>query len=234
MGCGNCCNFALFGERHYDPNQPTIPAHDATIGIIAHELGHSAFGLPDLYNTFNPSSGGIGYFGLMGSGTWTYANSSQFAGQTPVHMSAWSKFYKGWTIPDNTLGSKVMNATSLNSYNTLIIENNEKCYLLENRDNSGYDRGLFALSGTFGGGLAIWEIDETKTTSTNIYYNNVNIDTLNKGVDLVEAQSGTIDYGTGGDENALYYDGNNNSFTTSTANISNISVRSSAMTLDVN
>lgn len=228
MGCANGGNFALFGERHNADNP-----HDATIGIIAHELGHSAFGLPDLYNTFNQSSA-IGYFGLMGTGTWTYSSSEEFAGQTPVHMSAWSKLYNGWTTPDNTIGSKVMNATSLNSYNTVIIEDNEKCYLLENRDNSGYDRGLFALSGTFNGGLAIWGIDESKTTSNNIYYNNVNTDTLNKGVDLVEAQVSTIDYGGAGDANDLFYDGNNNSFTSSNANITNISVPGSAMTLNVN
>ena len=44
LSCDNKGNFAIFGERH-DVENP----HDATIGIIAHELGHSTFNLPDLY-----------------------------------------------------------------------------------------------------------------------------------------------------------------------------------------
>ena len=51
-------------------NSP-VPAIDATIGVMAHELGHAYFDLPDLYDTTNTSSG-IGAFGIMGGGVWGY------------------------------------------------------------------------------------------------------------------------------------------------------------------
>lgn len=225
MSCINNGNFALFGEKHNVANP-----HDATIGIIAHELGHSAFSLPDLY-----LGGGIGNFGLMGSGMWGYADNTEDDGQTPVHMTAWSKFYNDWiTLDDNTTGQKTINATSSSSYNVVKVPNGEKYLLLENRDNSGYDRGLYMLDGTFNGGLAIWEIDETKTTQTHIDLNSVNSDSSNQGVYMLDAQGGFISDGVGGNENALFYNQNVASYSTSQASITNISVRGSVMTLDVN
>jgi len=227
MSCENDGNYAMFGEKHNKVNP-----HDATIGIIAHELGHSAFNLPDLYNTYNYNDGGIGYFGLMGGGTWTQKNVFEYAGETPVHMTAWSKVYTGWITPDKTNGSKVMNATSLNSFNVVKIPiNSNEYYLLENRDNSGYDRGLFMLGGEFNGGLAIWKIDETKLTDYKINDNSVNNDIYNRGVDLIEAARANIDFGGNGHEKNLFYYGNVNSL--SNAGVSNISVRGETMTLEV-
>ena len=228
MGCQNGGNFALFGERH-DISHP----HDATIGIIAHELGHATFDLPDLYNTLNPNSGGIGYFGLMGSGTWGMQNSVDYAGNTPVHFSAWSKIYNGWLQATQSTGNITLNASSSSSYNVVKIPiNTTSYYLLENRNNSGYDKGLYSLSGHFDGGVALWKIDTTKLTAQHFDNNNVNADTQSKGIDLVEAQVSSIDNtGGGGDENALYYEGNNNSFSTL---ITNISQRGSSMSLNIN
>jgi len=229
MGCENEGNFALFGEKH-DKARP----HDATIGIIAHELGHSAFNLPDLYNTKNPSSGGVGYFGLMGAGTWTQKNIHEFPGDTPVHMSAWSKLQTGWITPDLATTSEVtLNATSLNSYNSLKIPiNNDEYYLLENRDNSGYDRGFFMLDGTFKGGVAIWHVNNTQLTQAKITANEVNINNYNKGLDLIEASFNNIDSGGDGHAKNLFYDGHINNF--SNAGISNISAPGTTMTLDLN
>jgi len=227
MGCANRGNFALFGEQH-DKSDP----HDATIGIIAHELGHSTFSLPDLYNTAG-SSGGIGYFGLMGAGLWTTKNSSEHAGATPVHLSAWSKVYNGWVTPTEDSGSTSLYETSSSNYNVIKIPiSANNYYLLENRNNSGYDRGLYSLTGTFNGGMAIWHIDENKLTTTKVETNTVNTDTANKGVDLVEAISGTIDSsGGGGDEKALFYSPNVEAFGTK---VTNISTRGSSMTLNIN
>jgi M6 family metalloprotease-like protein len=228
MGCQNGGNFALFGERH-DISHP----HDATIGIIAHELGHATFGLPDLYNTANVNSGGVGYFGLMGSGTWARQNSVEFAGNTPVHFTAWSKIYNGWLNATSSTGNVTLYASSSSSYNVVKIPiNATSYYLLENRGNSGYDKGLYSLSGNFDGGMALWKIDKTKLTTQHFEDNNVNADTQNKGVDLVEAQASNIDSsGAGGDEDALYYEGNKNSFSTL---ITNISQRGSSMSLNIN
>jgi len=228
LNCQDGGNFAIFGERHniYDP-------HDATIGIIAHELGHATFNLPDLYNTSNPDEGGIGYFGIMGSGTWARKDNNEYAGATPSHFTAWCKIYNNWIEPivvNNT--QAVLNETSSLNYNILKIPiDDTKYYLLENRNNSGYDRSLASLSGIFNGGIAIWKVDETKLTKSYIDANNVNADTENKGVDLVEAVDGDIDkFGDGGDENALYYDTNKNYFSTL---VTNISQRGSSMSLDI-
>ena len=231
MGCANDGNFALFGERHNKSNP-----HDATIGIIAHELGHSAFSLPDLYNV-SSSYGGIGLFGLMDSGTWAKKNSSEFAGQTPTHMSAWSKTYTGWITPEDineTNTTHILNATSLNSYNTIKIPiNANEYYLLENRDNSGYDQGLTMLGATFDGGLAIWHINELKLTDYYLDINEVNTVNSDKAVDLVEAANANIDSGGYGDEKNLFYSGNVDLFNVNT-NITNISIPEETMTLDVN
>jgi M6 family metalloprotease-like protein len=228
MGCTDKGNFALFGEKHDTRSSYT---HDATIGIIAHELGHSAFHLPDLYNT-TENTGGIGYFGLMGAGTWTQQSSSEYPGNTPTHFCAWSKYYNGWVTPKTVSGSTTLTETNSLDYDVIKIPiNATSYYLLENRNNSGYDKGLYMLDGVFDGGIAIWEIDETKLTSTYFDANTVNADTDNKGVDLVEAVLGTIDTkADGGDENALYYEGNVDSFLNL---VDNISQRAPIMGLNV-
>jgi len=220
MGCNNNGNYAIFGEKHNISNP-----HDATIGIIAHELGHAAFNLPDLY-----LGGGIGAFGLMGAGTWGMASSSQYAGQTPVHMSAWSKEFNNWIVPDEINGSIVINDTKSTNYNIIKIQNGTKHFLIENRANRGYDRGLFILDGSFAGGIAIWDIDESKITQANLDNNSIN--SLPRGVSLINAQGGYVS--GNGNENALFYDVNINSFLSGNANITNISVRGAAMTLDIN
>ena len=46
LGCVGNGSYTVFGERHHDSLNDS---HDATVGIIAHELGHGAFNLPDLY-----------------------------------------------------------------------------------------------------------------------------------------------------------------------------------------
>jgi M6 family metalloprotease-like protein len=233
MSCADDGNFALFGERHYYPPDSTDVEHDATIGIIAHELGHSAFHLPDLYNTQDPNTGGVGIFGLMGGGTWSAKNSSEYPGATPSHFSAWSKVYNRWITPTIEHGTSAT-LTGTSSIETNIIKipiDNSNYYLLENRDNNGYDRGLYTLDGHFKGGIAIWKIDETKLTSNYLFYNAVNADNSHKGVDIVEAYLGNIDSAAAyGDENALYYDGNKNYFLNL---VSDISAPGSVMNLNI-
>ena len=235
MGCQNQGNFALFGELHniYMP-------HDATIGIIAHELGHSAFSLPDLYNTSNPNIGGIGYFGLMGSGLWTFKDNEEYAGETPVHFSAWSKVFNGWVTPTEDSGSTSLHESASNNYNVIKLPiNADEYYLIENRNNSGYDKGLYILDyddkdGPFNGGMAIWHINENKLTSYYLDNNTVNAETSDKGVDLVEAANESLDDGGIGHEKALFYYLNVDSYTNNETVITNISERNSTMTLNIN
>ncbi len=87
--------YTMFGEAH-----ATLPGstnkHQATIGIMSHELGHLMLGLPDMYDT-NGGSNGIGDWGLMGSGSWTYTGT--WPGDSPAHLSAWSKVATNFTDP---------------------------------------------------------------------------------------------------------------------------------------
>ena len=208
MGCSSSGNFSLFGERH--------GTHDATIGIIAHELGHAAFALPDLYD-IEYDSAGIGFFGMMGYGNWGQKSIADLPGNTPVHFSAWSKVANGWITPETSSGvastDVTLNETTSHAYNVVKLPiNSDEYFLLENRNNSGYDRGLFALNGTFDGGVAIWHIDESIINS-NYSSNTVNSDEAHKGVDLEEANMAELDTSNGiGHDKNLYYAENIDTF----------------------
>ncbi|MEA2099069.1 MAG: M6 family metalloprotease domain-containing protein [Campylobacterota bacterium] len=226
MGCQNQGNYALFGEKH-NMRAPS----DATIGVIAHELAHSALGLPDLYNT-NDETGGIGLFGIMGAGAWATKNGYEEPGNTPTHFTPWSKIFTGWVTPVEDLGSVSLAQTATDSYNIIKIPiSANHYYLLENRNNSGYDQGLYSLAGVFDGGVAIWHINQNKLTYENFELNNVNGNTNDKGVDLIEAKDTGIDYNTNGGATALFYKPNMTAFGTKVTNISTIG---SIMTLNIN
>ncbi len=228
MGCAYKGNFAIFGEKH-NIQKP----HDATIGIIAHELAHAAFSLPDLYNT-SSFLGGIGSFGIMGSGIWTNANSNDFYGTTPTHFTAWSKIYAGWVTPVETDGYVSLIETASDDYNILKIPiSANHYYLIENRNNSGYDRGLYSLNGTFKGGIAIWHINQNQLTEENFNNNSVNNNTSDKAVDLIEAEDTGIDFGNAGGEKALFYSPHIDFFEENSLKITNITQRGSTMSLNI-
>jgi len=250
MGCSQNGNYAIFGERH--KNDPTYPDHDATVGIIAHELGHSALSLPDLYDVSNRSAG-IGAFGIMATGSWGQVHFGDYPGQSPSHFSAWSKIDVGWFTPElytnTTDKSATLNASHLNTYNILKVPiTSTEYFLLENRSTSGYDEGIKELvTGTYMGGIAIWHID-ADVIALKEPSNSVNGDENHKGVDLEEADNPVMDANSRnfGDAKNLFYNGNKTAFTpNSTPNsdgylssgtgiyIENITVASNTMTLDI-
>ncbi len=222
--------YAVFGELH-DIASP----HNATIGIIAHELGHAVFNLPDLYNTTpGATTGGIGIFGLMGAGTWTRKDAQELYGSTPVHMCAWSKSYIGWVQPEVLSDtSATLNESASSSYNVIKLPiSANHYYLLENRNDSGYDRGLRYLDGDFKGGMLIWHIDQTKLTVDHFENNTVNADTSDKGVDVVEAVDPVLDSvpNVSGDAKALFFNPNRTSFG---SKVTDISAPGSVMNLNI-
>ncbi|CAA6800912.1 MAG: Unknown protein [uncultured Sulfurovum sp.] len=237
MNCYANGNYSLFGEKH--------GVNDASIGIIAHELGHATFDLPDLYDT-DGSSSGIGNFGLMGSGSWGYKNGDSQSGQTPTHMTGWSKIQSGFleaTTINDSVTDLNLHATASSDYVLYKIRTNSvgEYFLIENRAASGYDMGLTSLSGTsnFSGGLSILHIDD------NIGNND---DENHKLVDVEEANNAGLDTKTDrGHINNLYFNGNSNSFNASTSpssnrydtmisgvSIENISDSATVMTADIN
>ncbi|OGW35094.1 MAG: hypothetical protein A2X58_09790, partial [Nitrospirae bacterium GWC2_56_14] len=183
--------YAQFGERHGD--------HLATIGIMAHELGHLMFSLPDLYDTdsFNGSSLGVGDFDLMGMGSWGAAVAEN-AGSTPTQLSAWSKEYLSWGTV-TTLASALsvtFPASDGNGSSTFRINTADpnQYFLIENRQFTGYDAGFLRAAGSSAhGGLAIYHIDNVKTGLWPSA-NTVNADETDKGVDVEEANEGALGY----------------------------------------
>ncbi|MHC4268534.1 MAG: M6 family metalloprotease domain-containing protein [Planctomycetota bacterium] len=218
-------DYAQFGERHRSNTQND---HLATIGIMAHELGHLMFSLPDLYDTdsSNGASNGIGSFGLMGSGSWAAASGSD-AGSSPTHPCAWSKESLAWGTVTPISLNQLVSFPKADGNNDSIFRINSsdtnQYFLIENRQFSGYDIGFQRYTGSSGhGGIVIYHID---TLKTSLYYsglNKVNADENDKGVDVEEANQGSLGYSmldtntSRAHTNMFYFAGNNSSFTNST------------------
>lgn len=216
--------YAQFGETHYNPDDNY---HMATFGVMAHELGHLLFSLPDLYDTdkSNGDSEGVGYFDLMGSGGWGAASGAN-AGSSPTQLSAWSKEYLSWgnvtTISSDQNLSIPKTDSNSNSIFRINTKDSNQYFLIENRQFTGYDKGFQQKTGESGhGGLAIYHIDTLKT-NTWPNYNMVNADVDNKGVDVEEANEGS--YGSSMLDNKIarvhtnmfFFKGNNDRFTDTT------------------
>jgi len=220
--------YSQFGERQGRSSSDTW---DATIGIMAHELGHAYFLLPDLYDTrLSPINSGIGAFGLMGSGVWGSKSSSEKSGATPVHLSAWSKENISACVPqtvDNGTNNLTLpavyqssiHAASCGIYKATTSTSGEY-FLFENRSSGGYDEGLtylikdnmtdYAIGSSYTGGMAIWHVKDILSTCSD---NNTCETQSPKLVDLEEANYGDLDNRSSiGRTTHLFYSGNNSTF----------------------
>ena len=172
--------YAIVGERQGD--------HAATLGVFVHELGHSALGLPDLYDTsWDSPSAGIGAWGVMSSGSWGFVP-GQFMGATPTMPEAWTRVALGWLAP-LTLDAQRARLFYAAASDTPTIArvstaDAQEYFLIENRFNTGYDAGLAGLIGSFGG-LAVWHVDDAVGTPGR---NNDNADAAHRRVDMVAAR----------------------------------------------
>ena len=221
--------YSKFGER-----QGSSPSNnwDATIGVMAHELGHAFFILPDLYDT-SAIGAGIGYFGLMGSGAWGKKSSSEKSGTTPIHLSAWSKEKIGACVPqtvDNGTNNIILpavyqsitDAASCGIYKASTSTSGEY-FLFENRSPGGYDEGLYykilrgstnyaAGSTYYTGGVAIWHVKDILSSCSNVSTNNCEVQSP-KLLDLEEANDADLDNGSSkGRTTHLFYIGNSVTF----------------------
>lgn len=173
--------YAQFGEIHGD--------HPATIGIIAHELGHD-LSWPDLYDT-DLSSEGVGDWSIMGGGSWNNTTGGK-AGDSPALPDAWLKWYQGWITPIAINGTQMgvtINQAETNpqayllgpnpggvDWNFLVTSGSGEFFLVENRQLTGYDVGLP------GCGLLITHIDESVT-----FDNDANANEFHPLVKIIEA-----------------------------------------------
>lgn len=147
--------------------------HAATVGTPAHELGHLTFGLPDLYDT-DGSTYGILDWCLMSYGAWGASFSDLWPGQMPVVPSAWVRQKLGWDTPITNSSSFSLTAagssqaTGSNVSYRANTNVGSQYFLVENRQDLGYDRGLERLIGFTGfGGVAIYHVDETCSGNSN-------------------------------------------------------------------
>jgi len=236
--------YSQFGELQGSSSTNTW---DATIGVMAHELGHAYFLLPDLYDTrLSPINSGIGAFGLMGGGVWGVKSSSEKGGSTPVHLSAWSKENISACVPqtvdngtDNlTLPAVYKNIDSASScgiYKATTSTSGEY-FLFENRSSGGYDQGLnylildgstsYAIGSNYSGGLAVWHVKDILSNCS--IYNNCETQSP-KLVDLEEANDGDLDNAlSNGRTTHLFFSGNNATFNDSSTPNSKLDNNSSS------
>ena len=236
--------FSQFGERQGSSSSNTW---DATIGVMAHELGHAFFLLPDLYDTrLSPTNAGIGAFGLMGSGVWGRKSSSEKGGATPVHLSAWSKEKISACVPqtvDNGTDNLTLpavyqssiHAVSCGIYKATISES-EEYFLFENRSSGGYDQGLnylilngstsYAIGSNYSGGLAVWHVKDILNSCYTL--NNCEAQSP-KLVDLEEANDGDLDNALSyGRTTHLFFSGNSATFDNSSTPNSKLDNNSSS------
>ena len=172
---GDLGGYTMFGEIHgFGDNDSYYPDHPATIGVMAHELGHD-LSWPDLYDTndlVNGSWSGAGEWSIMGSGSWNYVYGVTQDGGTPALPDAWLKAYQGWVSPTlaasgdtYTLAAAGSSATALQlgsnpggiDWDFTRHSGTGEYWLVENRQLSGYDAGLP------GCGILIWHVDEAVT-----------------------------------------------------------------------
>ena len=147
------------------------------IGTICHEFTH-CLGLPDIY----PTSGGAGFsvvdeWDLMDGGNYTNK------GWCPPNYSALEKMLMGWITPTEL--TEPTSVTGMKSVSdggeTYIIRNSgdeDEFYLLENRQQKGWDYGAP------GNGLLIFHVDYDRETWSS---NNVNTSKTHYRYDLFHA-----------------------------------------------
>ena len=172
--------YAIIGERQGD--------HAATLGVLVHELGHSALGLPDLYDTSGDTpSAGVGAWGVMSMGSWGFTP-GQLMGATPTMPEAWTRVSLGWLTPLTMDAQRARlfyaAASDTPTIARVATADAQEYFLIENRFSTGYDAGLTGLIGSFGG-LAVWHIDDAVGTPGR---NDDNADAAHRRVDMVAAR----------------------------------------------
>jgi M6 family metalloprotease-like protein len=165
--------YGMFPEKRYNGGAYSIVG----IGVAAHEFGH-LLDLPDLYST-QSNNEAAGNYSLMAGGPWLNNE------RTPCLNDAWSRIRMGWVTPTvitdtalYTLPYAVVDSDMVFRINTSVAN---EYYLLENRQRKGFDMYLPSK------GLAIWHINTNRARLLSEASNNVNNDTSQLGVGIMQA-----------------------------------------------
>ncbi|MCR5050894.1 MAG: M6 family metalloprotease domain-containing protein [Paludibacteraceae bacterium] len=173
-----CSSELSYGTKQYDG-----------IATFCHEFTH-VLGFPDLYATVNGTSHRtLANWDIMDLGC--YNNE----GNTPPAYSSYERFYMGWITPKVladptklTIGKLNQDTVALlmcdgNEHNLIGYNPNPSFfYMLENRDNTGWDQYLP------GKGLLITKIAYSANKWRNNIVNNI---PAAMGVDMIEAKENT-------------------------------------------
>lgn len=174
------------------------------IGTFVHEFSH-VMGLPDLYNTEEQTTVTPDAYSVLDYGP--YNNN----GCTPPAYSAFERNALGWNEPvvlDGPASVSLENILASNTSYLIPTEKNTEFFLLENRQQTGWDKYLP------GHGMLVWHIDYNSYVWT---MNSVNNTDSHQYVDLVEA-GGTANSGSSAVMRNYPFPGRSNktSFTSST------------------
>lgn len=137
---------------------------DMSCGVYAHEMGHSVFGLPDLYD-YGYDSEGLGKWSLMAGGSWNGG-----LGRSPAHPDAWCRIQTGAVVPtilsSNLLGASIPAIEGTPTIFRLWTNGtvSDEFMLVENRQKTGYDSKIPFH------GLLIYHVDEAQSNNDNQWY----------------------------------------------------------------
>ncbi|MBD3334522.1 MAG: M6 family metalloprotease domain-containing protein, partial [Candidatus Eisenbacteria bacterium] len=157
----------------------SMEPEDGKRGVFGHEFGH-VLGLPDLYDT-DYSSDGIGFWGMMSSGSWGGS------GETPTHFTAWCKMRLGFLdpiTPDGNLSGVLVARAEDNPVAYKLWTNGlaeREYFLVENR------RQVLSDVSLPGEGLLIYHVDENVSGNQNDWHPLVMVEQADG---LFELQSG--------------------------------------------
>ena len=163
--------FIINSELTYALADPPPPVTDCdqmqTIGLFAHEFGHS-LGLPDLYDT-DVGTGGVNVWSTMALQYLGTTNNSD----TPPHFDPWSKAFLDWVTPTgHAAGARFVESISrvedsgevhrfLDNPGGFEIGGSGEYFLIENRQQVLFDARLP------GCGILVWHIDEALDHNRN-------------------------------------------------------------------
>ena len=197
--------YTRFGANH--------GTHKATIGVMCHELGHSAFFLKDYYDDGGGS--GLGWYDIMSGGAWAYKPSDSYAGETPTEYTAFNKMDAALDVNITTLSASdtVTLSCSDRDFIKLTTSKSNEFFLLECRDTakSNSDSSLSTADAAFGNDklfTMMYHVDLNKSDNTEdgrqTYYNHYMVGIVEKDsttlmTDTVGIDADFVDVYTQGD-----------------------------------
>lgn len=117
----------------------------AGIGTICHEFSH-CLGFADMYDTTGSGGYGMSVFDVMDQGSY---NGNGFV---PCNYTAFERIYAGWVEAIELIDpATVKDMKSVSDYGRPFImynyKNTNEYFLMENRQNTGWDKGLYGSNG---------------------------------------------------------------------------------------